>query len=323
MRRKRSFPSPRMVAASMIGVVQLGAGCSVTEVDPMLSGVFPCEVVDDCPPEQACVLQTCQRGQPPEVVVIAPEVETAFPIDDPDSDVVVVVKIGGANLDLVDPGTDPDSEFGRGNVQVLLDGNEVAVLTAGELETGVTIEVPVPPQPGAHRIVALARNSDFTIYDNATAEGRQFFWLDDGLPHVGFLRPFPGDVFPLQATEIDFGVAALNFSFETAMPGAIPGNEAKGHAHVHYDETFPECVFEPICDNGYSGVVAPEGPATSASAVLTIPDSAAGEATLTAVLRKVNHFKYLFPDEDGQPIWEDIIVRRADIAPASDVDDSE
>lgn len=293
-----------------------GAGaCSVTEVSPLASGVYPCESADECPPEQSCVVGQCWVEAAPLVEVIAPERETAFAITSPDEPVPVVVKVTGQNLALVDPGTDPDAEFGKGNVVVYVDDEEVAVLTQGEIETGVSFEVPVPPVPGAHRIRAVARMSNNVLYDNPTAEGRQFFWLDDGEPHVGFVRPFPNDVFPLEATRIDFEVAALNFSFEQAQPGAIPDNSPVGHAHVHYDQDFPACVFDNVCDNSYVGVVAPEGPATSASDRLQIPASAAGLAELTAVLRKVNHFKYLHPDEDGEPIWEDIIVRREDIGP--------
>lgn len=306
----------RLLAPLLICAAASLVGCSIEEIDPLLSGVFPCEASDDCPSSQACMLQKCRIEPAPEVLVLAPEAEAAIPIQGM-GDVSVVITIGGANLDLVDPGSDLDADFGKGTVVVLVDDEEVAVLSSGEIATGVTFEVMVPPVPGAHRIRAVGRTSDGFIYDNDEAEGRRLFWLDDGLPHVGMVDPFPGDVFPLEATGFDVTVAAINFAFDVPTPGATPGNEAKGHAHVHYDEVFPACTFEPICDNGYAGVLAPDGPATSVTSQVMLPASAAGPATLTSVLRKVNHLKYLYPDQDGVPIWEDITIARADIEPVA------
>jgi hypothetical protein len=246
--------------------------------------------------------------------IISPEPETAFPVAD--QPVMVTVQVGGDSLRLVDPGSDPGSEFGQGNVVLYLDGVEIAVLAAGDLTTGVPIEVPVPPIPGAHRLVAKARLSNNTFYDNEGSEARQLFWLNDGKPHVGFIHPYPGDVFSLEPALIPFTIAALNYDFVKPNP-SVNESPGQGHAHVHYNHDYPGCAFDNACDNLYVGVVAPEGPQSSATSALTIPASAAGEAKLTAALQQINHFKFL--DEDGQPVWEDIIILRdAATAPPPD-----
>jgi hypothetical protein len=266
----------------------------------------PCEATEDCPPDQTCVAGACSLEPPPELYILSPELEHAFRVQgDP---VIITVAVSGEHLSLVDPSSDPNAEFGRGNVVLYLDGQEVAVLSAGDLETGVAVEVSVPPVSGAHRLVAKARFSNDTFYDNEGGEARQFFWLDDGKPHVGFIHPFPGDVYGLESTEVPFTVAALNFSFVTPEPSnSRPGH---GHAHVHYNRTFPACAFDYACHGLYMGVIAPENPASSATSVATMAASVPGEAKLTASLEEINHFAYL--DEDGQPVWEDISIQRAD-----------
>jgi hypothetical protein len=283
--------------------------CDPAEIDPEVSGVFPCETVQDCPPEQSCVIGTCFLEEPPRVTVVSPEAEFAFPIA-AEARMEIVVTIGGENLQLVDPGEDPDNDFGKGNVVVLVDGVEETVLTAGALQSGVTLRVGVDAAPGAHRIVAFARNSAGIHYDNEEAEGRRLFWLDNGTPQVAFVSPFPGDVFPLEAGEIEVSVATLNFQLDSPMSGVDLGTEPIGHAHVHYDERFPECAADPLCDSNHVGVVAPPGPSTSAHAMLALPASAEDDATLTAVLRGVDHVGFFYPRWTEDPVWEDIVIRR-------------
>jgi hypothetical protein len=288
--------------------------CDTAEIDPSLSGVFPCRSASDCPATQTCVLQTCYREAPPRLEVMSPEAEVAFPVGD-DEFVSVVIKIGGDDLDLVDPRHDPDQEFGRGNVLLLVDGEEQAVLTSGDLTSGVTMQVLVEAVAGPHRIQAIARNSAGVPYDNEGAEARRLFWVDDGAARVAFLEPFPGDVFPLDAAEIAVGLATLNFTLN--RPGG-ENVERLGHVHVHYDELFPACAFEPVCEANQIGMVIAPAPANAATGTVDLPSAVEGEATLTALLRKQDHSLYFYPPWTEDPVWEDIVIRRAKIESAAD-----
>jgi hypothetical protein len=288
--------------------------CDTAEIDPSLSGVFPCRSANDCPPTQTCVLQTCYREAPPRLEVMSPEAEVAFPVGD-DEFVSVVIKIAGDDLDLVDPRHDRDAEFGRGNVLLLVDGVEQAVLTSGDLASGVTMQVLVEAVAGPHRIQAIARNSANVRYDNEGAEARRLFWLDDGAAHVAFLEPFPGDVFPLEATEIEVALASLNFTLN--RPGG-ENMERLGHVHVHYDELFPQCAFDPVCEANQIGMVTAPAHANTARDTVGLPSAAGGDATLTALLRKQDHSLYFYPPWTEDPVWEDIVIRRATVGSAED-----
>lgn len=286
--------------------------CDPVELDPSLSGVFPCETAVECPPMQACVMATCWREAPPRVEIVSPEPEVAYPLEG-QAFMEIVVKIDGANLELVEPRTDPDHAFGKGNVVVLVDGEEQAVLTSGDLERGVTLQLLLEAVPGPHRIRALARNSEGKRYDNPEAEARRLFWIDDGVPRVALARPFPGDVFPLDATEIAVSVSTINFTLDRPGGRGVDPYARIGHAHVYYDERFPECAFDPVCDGDQLGMVAPSGPASAAESAVGLPPSAAGKATLAVVLRNHDHFAFFYPPWTQDIVWDEISIRRDDI----------
>ena len=90
-------------------------GCSVTDVGSP-SGVFPCATADECPDGQSCVVGKCYSGDAPTLDVVTPEDEQAVDWTPGGDDVEVAVKIGGSNLELVDPASDADSQFGSGQV---------------------------------------------------------------------------------------------------------------------------------------------------------------------------------------------------------------
>ena len=293
----------------LVPVALVLLACDPMEIDPSLSGVFPCERTAECPPMQTCVMATCWAETPPRISIVSPEQEVAFPLT-AQPFIEVVVKIDGSDLELVESRDDPFVEFGKGSIAVLVDGDEQEVLTSGDLEGGITLQVQVDAVAGPHRIRAVARNSAGVRYDNAEAEGRRLFWIDDGAPHVAFFNPFPGDTFPLEAEEIAVGVAALNFTL--ARPdGDVTEPERIGHAHVHYDERFPECTFDPVCDGDQLGMVAPSSPSSIAESTVGLPPSAAGEASLAAVLRNGDHFAYFWPPWTAEIVWDEITIRRA------------
>jgi len=292
-----------------------GFGCNVTEVGSP-SGVFPCVTADECPPEQACVVGKCFAGAAPEVVVVNPEDEQAVPWTPGAGSVDVAVKVGGSGLELVDPASN-DNEFGSGNIVLFVDDVQVSTLTLGSLAAGVNTMVPVPAEPGPHRIKAEARFSNGTTYDNVEASSTRLFWFDDGNPWVAFKTPTPNQRFSYEEIEIEVSVAALNFAIVPPSTTAMPGNI--GHAHLLFNKNnFPECADAPACYMDYLDVLAPTepGPFTNITQRSTLPSSAAGApTTLTAHLTRTDHTSFMGPD--GLPVWDTIPIVRVE-APAPD-----
>jgi hypothetical protein len=307
----------RVVASLSFTVV---LACSVTDVGTP-SGVFPCETADECPDEQACVVGKCYAGNAPTVEIVTPEDEQAVPWTPGAEDIEVSVKIGGSNLELVDPASDADSVFGRGQIVLFVDEREVETLTFGSLASGVPTTVLVAPTPGAHRIRAEARFSDGKGYDNVEAVASRVFWFDDGNPWIAFKTPLPNQRFSFEEISIDVTVAVLNFEIVPAVGNTT--QEGRGHAHLLFNKVFPDCEFDAVCRQDYIKVLAPLPPSESLTSVTvesTIPSSAAGApTTLTAAISEINHTTFL--NAADQPVWDTIpIVRIEAPAPEPDTD---
>lgn len=302
--------SRRLASCSIV----LAMACNVTDLGSP-SGVFPCVSAEECPPDQVCVVGKCFAGEAPEVVIVNPEDEQSVPWTPGGAPIDVTVKVGGGGLELVDPASN-DNEFGTGNIVLFVDDVQVATLTLGSLAAGVNATVPVPAEPGPHRIRAEARFSNGTTYDNVEAQGTRLFWFDDGNPWVAFKSPVPNQRFSFEEIEIEVSVAALNFGIVPASNMAGPGN--LGHAHLLFNKNnFPQCADDPACYMDYLDVLAPTtgGPFTNITQLSTIPSSAAGApTTLTAHLAKVDHTSFMGPTG---PVWDTIPIVRID-APAPD-----
>lgn len=294
-------------------VLLLCNGCLQDEVDAADPGVFSCESASDCGDEEFCVLGRCELEAPPSIEIRDPEqFEIIASQEGVGSTMLLSVVIGGTGLELVDPGAGM-GRSGEGYVEVMLDGLVVGELTAGSLAGNVLLAVPdFQATPGAHRIVARAYRSDGTAYDNASAEAVSLVWVDDGQPQVGIVRPIPGTVFDVEETEIDVEVATLNFSI---VPAAATRPEAHGHAHIHYDDVFPSCVDDPLCDCCYIAIASPNTSEVPAQGFLlnwteavTLPGASAGAGRVSAVLRSTNHTP--FYAEDGRTVFSSIEVQR-------------
>src|SRR5690606_13077092 len=104
--------------------------------------------------------------------------------------------------------------------------------------------------------------------------------------------------------------------FEIEPPQGIEKFERRGHAHIHYDDPFPICPRDANCDNGYIAIV--PGPGRDNSVDTMLPESGATTASLTAVLRHMDHTPYFHPfmpdaPTEGEPLFDTIqIVRAAD-----------
>ena len=306
------------VAAPLSFVLALG--CSVVDVGEP-SGVFPCESADECPDGQACIVGKCYAGEPPTVEIVTPEDVQAFPLlGGPAERMDLAIKVSGSNLELVDAATDPDSEFGRGQVVVFVDDMEVAELTAGSLASGVDLMTTVANTPGPHRVRAEARFSNGQSYDNPEAIGSRLFFIDDGNAWVGFKEPIPNQRFSFEELDLDVTIAVINFTIIPAIGDDVAGS---GHAHLLYNKEFPMCAMDFGCRNDYIEVLAPPAgsePTNSVTVRTSISSSAAGADTvLTALLSTVKHGEYL--NNDGQPVFETIPIIRIN-APAPDDPDT-
>jgi hypothetical protein len=292
--------------------ISLGAAtaCSVTDVDPAPSGVFPCDTADDCPSGQSCVIGSCFEGDPPTVTIVRPEDEQPFLWESDVATTMVMVSISGSDFDLVDE-SDSEPEFGQGYVVLFVDDTEAAKITTGNLSAGVSVVVNVNNTPGVHRLRAEARFSDGRTYDNLSATSRRLYWLDDGFPHVGFKSPFPNDAFALPEHETLFTLAVLNFVLLPQF--ATPTQEASGHAHLLYNKSFPACGDDPTCVGDYTNVLDPEqGPTSNANVTVTLPAAVEGApTTLSLLLARPDHSH--FTDANDSSVWDTIPIQRRDI----------
>ncbi len=291
------------------------AGCLEDQVDEASAGVFACSGQDDCIEGEFCVIGRCESQEPPSIEIRDPEqFEIVASRDGVGSSMLLSIVVGGRGLTLVDPNTG-STKSDEGYVEVVLDGDVVGELSSGSLAGNVLLDVPgFVATPGAHRIVARARRADGTAYDNAEAEAVSLVWVDDGLPQVGIVRPLPGTEFDVTETEVDVEVATLNFAI---VPAAATRPETHGHAHIHYDDVFPTCVDDPLCDCCYIAIaspstseVPPQGFLLDWTERVRLPGASEGAGRLTAVLRSTNHTP--FYDEDGRTVFNSIEVQRVD-----------
>jgi hypothetical protein len=291
--------------------VLLLGGCFTADLDPNVEGAFACEVDDDCPEGQACDGSRCVVSENvPVLQVLMPEPDQVFAFDTFPVNGALQVNIQG-NLTLAPPSD--DNAPGTGFVELTVDGNTQRI-TSGPLSGVLEVMTTIERRPGPHRIAVTAFRTDGVPYGGAQSTVTSLFWLDDGDPAVALTRPWPGTEFPLGTPMIEVEVATLNFTMRSAR---MQNAEEIGHAHVHYDDEFPECAENQSCDSGYLAIVSPPGSEESdrASATIVLPESAATMSSLTAVLRNDDHTPYRDPfgDPTGRVIFDTIpIVRVAE-----------
>ncbi len=302
----------RMPSSLLLAVVPLVlGGCYVAELDPTSDALFACEISGepdeanaDCPGELRCNGRVCVERLPT-VIVSSPEALEVIAVGVEAAP--ITLRISGLTLS-----ADEDDADG-GFIRVTLDEQTIDIRT-GDISSTLAVEgLRVPNEPGAHRISAQAFRVDGTPFENEGASAAQVFWRDDGQPHVAVTSPWPGSEIELQPNGlVDVEVAMLNFRYgqtDTALATDI------GHIHVYYDDTFPECAEDPICDAGYIGVIsaAPEeaaqGP-TLLSEGLLFPDSPVADATLTAVLRENDHSPFSTVDDALELVTDTVTIRR-------------
>ena len=243
------------------GLLCFGAplmACYEAEIDPLLEATYVCEVDSDCARGQQCVLELCsdgttQLGPLPEV--LGPESLQVFPSG---QEVTVPVVVGGMGLTLQPPGG--DNEIGVGHIEVRVDGQPIETLTAGTLEARVqTAPVTLPSGPGLHRIEAVARQNDGTVYPTPGAISTNAVWVDDGQEHVAFLKPAPNTEVGLgEGADLRIEVVTLNFSL--VNPGFVPTDSleapGQGHVHVFFNRNVPDCL--PDCNFAYESTGFPQ-----------------------------------------------------------------
>jgi hypothetical protein len=301
-------------AVSLLGATS----CLTVEVSPGASGVYACSGDAECPGGQLCVFDVCEATELPELEITAPEDEEAFTLMDGDGETTTrLIRVIGTGLELVDPASDPDAELGKGHVVLIVDGQEAEVFVSGDLTGGLTTEVEIDNTPGVHRIRAVARTSAGVNYPNQEADARRIFWLDDGRERIAFKNIWPGQEFPLEAVDVLIELAAINV--QLVQPAAMAA-EGEGHGHIYFDQMFPACIEEQTCDNSYNGIVPDVGDGPGPVGSVTLPNAAAGEYSLSAVLRERSHAPYnAGPIDQPEFVWDTIpIGRSADAPPPED-----
>lgn len=293
---------PSLLACIVTGTL---TGCFSAELDPNAAGAFACgRAVDDapCPEGQACSAGRCQLSETLPVVTISGpvdgEVQTFIP-GGPDLKPVVAFSIS-EGFELVNAEENATHVFGQGHAAIYVDGQKLAIVSEGSAAGSREVTVTLPNTVGAHRIsVELVRN-DGVHYDHPEAVDRHLFWLSDGTPRVAVADPWPGQVFSLDKQAIDVRVGVVDFEI---VPTGLDPEFRRGHAHVHYDAPFPACEDDPLCAPNYFVVTDTAFNDDPAFGVPN-PDSVAqlpaadepGEATITPVLRNINHTAYRLPD---------------------------
>jgi hypothetical protein len=281
----------------------LGTGCFTADLDPDKTGVFACMGDDDCSGDDVCVNQRCET-EVQTVEIRNPEDEDTFDIMDapPDMPREISVTIAGT-LELVAPSGDAEHVSGEGHIAVFVDGMEVNPITSGPFSAGILVPIQVVNRPGPHRVAIQARRNDGADYDNPGARATRLFWIDDGTPQVAIKSPWPNTSFGLESEIITFQVTSLRVMLVPPMAEGMI-DPTRGHTHVYYDETFPSCLMDPQCDPNYIAI----GEARNTDLMATIPGSAEGNATLTAVLRNVDHTLYRFDPDGAGPMEERAIL---------------
>ena len=135
----------------LAGLIGLGpfSGCLATPLDPDATEAFVCDAETACPPTQSCLQGRCVLGELPQISVLSPEEDALLSFDPEQGEVrMVVIRIGGDHLDLVDPATDPEAAVGAGQIRVRVDGVEVESITSGDISGGVLVEVPMSNRAG-------------------------------------------------------------------------------------------------------------------------------------------------------------------------------
>lgn len=273
----------------------------------------PCDHDNPCADEgEICLNEFCYDGKAPTITIESPIDQQQLPWDAASMTQPVTVTVKGSGLTLVAAADNPEAVNGEGQVVLTLDNFEVAVIESGDLKAGIPIEVETDALAGAHRLRAFARLSDETPYDNPEASYNSLFWFDDGLPHVAFNSPLPGEKYTTGAQTIEVTIGTINFELAPASGSPDPGR--KGHAHIFVDQQFPACALDPVCHDGaYVKVLAPTTSDYEVTGPVDIPTASGAKTKVTALLVRTDHSQYCMDDADPcVPVFETITIGRMD-----------
>lgn len=274
----------------------------------------PCDDDMPCAEEgEICLNELCYDGKAPTITIDSPVDQQQLPWDAANATQPVTVTVKGSGLTLVAAADNPEPVNGEGQVVLTLDNFEVAVIESGDLKAGIPIEVETDALAGAHRLRAFARLSNETPYDNPEASFGSLFWFDDGLPHVAFNSPIPGEKFPIGAQQIEVSVGVINFSLSPAAAGEpLPGRT--GIVLMHEDQNFPACAEMEECRDGEAiDVLAPMVETYEFTKAVMIHSASGAKTKLTALLARSDRSPYCIDDADPcVPVFETITIGRMD-----------
>ncbi|MEM6993423.1 MAG: hypothetical protein AAF721_23115 [Myxococcota bacterium] len=323
----------RFGTLAALGLLALAPGCFATDLDAAAADVFACgkDAGDaPCPENQTCSLGRCRADERlARIAIDGPPDGGSAPFA-PDAgathQTTLQLSVDG-EFELVDPTTNREHVFGQGHIVVAIDGMELTPITSGVLSGGREITIQIPNVVGAHRLSAELRRNDGERYDHEEGVARNLFWLADGTPRVAVTNPWPGEAFSLEEQAIDVEVGVIDFEI---TPGGAAPELRRGHAHVHYDDPFPECPErDDGCDGGY--IVIADTPRDNVgnfgqpgeSNIAELPvESSPRDVEITAILRHVDHGPYrlpdmadgmdgfMFPPLEGAVVFDTITIQR-------------
>lgn len=306
-----------LAAPALASAFVLSLGCFTTDLDPTQVGVFACndDPGGECPDGQSCINGRCEGEDPPTVAVGFPEDEQDIGLGDGAIGSIRTVSMTvTGTLEIVPAGG--EHVFGEGHLEISVDGATPIIVESGAGVVGVDVQV--ANTVGPHRISVKSIRNDDVRYDHDGSTSNRLFWISDGMtPLVGIKSPWPGDEFPLDATEIEVTAAVTPvFALQAANPLGNP-EILTGHIHLYYAQAIETCIADPDCDMNYlATIVAPDLPmGTSGTQTLTLPNSGAGTFPVSVVLRNIDHSLYLHdsdPEVEGDefPLFDEVAILR-------------
>jgi hypothetical protein len=285
----------------LLALLSIGACTSDPEI-------HTCVVQEDCPASLFCLQQVCESTPLPSVRIVFPEDSTLYPWKNDGTAHSEMLMVQATDLTLRPQSESSERIVGEGYLVVFVDEVEVATIEDGDLASGVWMDITFEDSPGVHRLRVQARLNDGTDYDNREGAARSLIWVDDGLQHVAFRRPWPGDVFPLEEQAIEAEVAVMGGAIEIGPP-----ESGLLHGKVYYDaEPFDECLMNPSCYVDYRGIV-PSDDDEFGPVFLPRAD-AAGTVDLTVAVSTAYHEIHMYEDGMGmeRTVYSSIQIERSD-----------
>jgi hypothetical protein len=243
--------APPSFLAALLAASGALSGCYGAQFDAFASGVYACEIDDDCQAEFSCLRGVCVDDDGPKLEILGPETLTKF--SEGVTEIPLTVSL--ADVELAEPGG--SHQPGKAYLEVWIDGLPVNTREGGNPlsdAVGSSVTVPAVELPdgivylGEHRLRVEAFQLDGQPYSNPSAEARRMFFIANATtPQIAVLSPWPGDEQRADQTML-VEIAAVNWTWTDPVPGGM--DDSQGHTHVYFNKDFPDCL--PGCNFDYA-----------------------------------------------------------------------